>query len=144
MVKLVQRRIWKRMWNTRAHTHTYASVHTQECWNQIQNWLISHRAMNYNLRNHIFCQTEIIFTFIGKRLYNLLVFYNQLVIWQNPGPRELGRRATPFLRFQCVQDSREEPSYNADSESVTLGWDQRFYISNKLLGDANAAGPYFE
>lgn len=31
---------------------------------------------------------------------------------------------------------------NADSDLVGLGWDLRFFMSNQLPGDSDAAGPW--
>ena len=40
----------------------------------------------------------------------------------------------------CIYSTLRSLSKNADPESVSLGWDLRFYISNKLPGKTNVAG----
>lgn len=68
--------------------------------NQIQNSVVAHRVLNYNLWDFIFCWREKSFSpLLAKGIYNWSVFYNQLVTSQNPGPRALGNPVKPFLRF---------------------------------------------
>ena len=40
-----------------------------------------------------------------------------------------------LLKLQCARESLRSP-LSADSDSVGLGWSQKFFISSKFSGDA--------